>query len=196
MGSLHFWAQNASNDELIAAAQADPSNDSVAMNEMVRRFEGKAVKIASGLTGDVHARQDAANAARLGVMMAVRAHKQGTHGFPSYADLTMRGEAGRALGRASFGRNEIVVECEAPVWHKVPAATSQSVSLLESDLGLLLKDLTRDQRHLVLARYAEGYGVSEIASGLGTSVSAVSQRFNTIHKAVRERAVAGGVRAA
>lgn len=184
MGSLHSWTRDASNDELIAVAQADPRNDSTAMNEMVRRFEGKALKIANGLTGDTHLRQDAANAARWGVVKAVRAHRRGVPGFPSYVELTMRGEASRACARA-YDRGEIPIECDSTVWH-VAAPVHDGISALESELALLLKGLSHEQRGLTWARYAHGYGTSELAAGLGISVSAVSQRFKTIHRLVRD----------
>lgn len=188
MGSLYSWAQTASIDELIVAAKADAKNDSVSMNEIVWRFDGKAVNIARALTGDPHLLQDVANAARWGVVMAVRAHREGTPGFPSYAAMTMRGEANRSLGRNRADGKEIVLECDSAIWHG-EAVLRETVSILETNLDLLMKGLSPDQRHLVLARYAEGYGVGEIATRLGTSASAVSQRFKTIHKVVSDSAM-------
>src|SRR5215217_4806042 len=82
---------------LVSEAQADPSNDSTAMNDLLGRFERLAQKIGQSVAFTGHVRDDAINAARWGLVQAVRAHKPGTSGFPTFAKLYMRGEASRRV---------------------------------------------------------------------------------------------------
>ena len=182
MGSFYDWSLEASTEELVAAAQADTSNNSVAMNEIVRRFDGRAVGLAAFVASDYHLRQDIANAARWGVVMAVRAHTPGTPGFASYVVRTMRGEAYRAVAR-NTAENEKAYADDAAVWQRQEAP--EALSVVDTDLDLLTVDLSIEQRELVRERYIEQAGVGEIAAVRGTSVSAVSQRFKTIHKIVQ-----------
>jgi RNA polymerase sigma factor (sigma-70 family) len=182
MGSLYVWAADASLEELVEAAKAEDSNDSVAMNELVRRFEPKALSLASFLSKDYHLQQDIANAARYGVVMAVRAHTSGTPGVASYIATTMRGEAYRAIGRNTED-HETVKAIDSPVW-TTSRNVVQDTTVVDTDLGLITEDLSVEQRSLVLKRYVIGNSVSDIAKDAGTSVSAISQRFKTVHKIV------------
>jgi len=194
VGFSHFTATEESMDDLVEVAQADISNDSIAMGEIVRRFDGKALKIAKFATNDYHLGQDIANAARWGVVMAVRAHTPGKPGFASYVEQTMRGEAYRAFSR-NTSKNEIVVADEAAIWTSEPTFR-EDASVVETNLAMLTQGLTTEQRRLVDVHYGQGYGVSEIAFDVGTSVSAVSQRFKTIHRIVGITAVELGISAA
>jgi DNA-directed RNA polymerase specialized sigma24 family protein len=182
MGSLSVWAADATLEELVAAAKDEGGNDSVAMNEIVRRFEPKALKLASFLSKDYHLQQYIANAARYGVVMAVRAHTSGTPGVAAYIATTMRGEAYRAIDRNTES-HETVKPIESPVWTTTRNVV-EDTTIVDTDLGLITQDLSVEQRSLVLKRYIIGESVSNIANDAGTSVSAVSQRFKTVHTIV------------
>jgi DNA-directed RNA polymerase specialized sigma24 family protein len=191
VGSLYVSAAEAALEELVEAAKAEESDDSVAMNEIVRRFEPKALKLASFVSKDHHLRPDVANAARYGVVAAVRAHTAGTPGVAAYIAMTMRGEAYRALGRNSED-HETVMPIESPVWTR---NVVEDTTVLDTDLGLMTQDLSVGQRSLVLKRYVIGDSVSDIATDAGTSVSAISQRFKTVHKIVADTAISCGLAA-
>jgi DNA-directed RNA polymerase specialized sigma24 family protein len=191
MGLLHAWAADATLEDLVEAAKAELPIDNVAMNEIVRRFEPKALALASFLTSDYHLQQDVANAARYGVVLAVRAHRSGTLGVAAYIATTMRGEAHRAIGRNTEPR-ETVKPGDSPVWTDSRNVIDES-TLVDTDLGLITRDLTVEQRVLVLKRYIIGVSVSDIAMDAGTSVSAISQRFKTVHKIVSRAATSYGV---
>jgi|GEM_PF-5166126 len=188
MGSLYVWAAEAALEELVDAAQADTSNDSVAMTEIIRRFEPKAKQLASFVTKDYHLQQDVANGARWGVVMAVRAHTPNTPGVAAYIATTMRGEAYRAIGRNTDAR-AVVKPDDSPVWTS-DACLVEKESVVNTNLGLLTQDLSTDQRGLVFKRYIMGDTMSDIADEARTSVSATSQRFKTVHKIVRRTAAA------
>jgi DNA-directed RNA polymerase specialized sigma24 family protein len=182
MGSLYVWAADATLEDLVEAAKAKDGNDSVAMNEIVRRFEPKALNLASFLSKDYHLQQDIANAARYGVVMAVRAHTSGTPGVAAYIATTMRGEAYRAIDRNTED-HETVKPIDSPLWTSTRNVVEET-TVVDTDLGLITQDLSVGQRSLVLKRYIIGDTVSDIATDAGTSVSAISQRFKTVHKIV------------
>jgi RNA polymerase sigma factor (sigma-70 family) len=177
-------ARSASLDELVAAAQAESDSNSIAMCEIVRRFEPATRRLARSLTPDTWVQDDIANAARYAVVMAVRAHDRSMPGFPSYVMRTMRGEASRAFGRA-IREAEANTDRDAVVWdlerHRVYQPTVQA----ETDLALLTKDLSDEQRHLVFGRYVQDKQLADIAETAGGTVSAVSYRLKTIHRVVR-----------
>ena len=105
MGRFNLGLGDRQLDELITEAQGDPNNDSLAMGEIVRRFDRLAVKVASRLTGDSYLRDELANSARVALMAAVRRHDTSWPGFPAYARTFMRGAALRAWKRSqSWGR--------------------------------------------------------------------------------------------
>ena len=78
---------------LVAEAQADPRDDSPAMNEVVRRFQPLAAKTSRSLTDCPHLRQDLANAALLAVVKATRRHTIGTNGFVAFVTRYVTGAA-------------------------------------------------------------------------------------------------------
>jgi len=175
-------AQNAPLADLVAAAQADPNSDSIAMNEIVSRFELKAQRLARDRTTDLHLQRDIANAARYAVVMAVRAHNLTMPGFAAYVVRTMAGESRRAFGRAVC-QDEVAVADDAELW--IRPSMPQPSSAIESDLGLLAAHLSDEQRVLVFARYVRDADLAQIATEAGTSVSAVSHRIKTIHRVIR-----------
>ena len=182
MGFSISGAQNAPLADLVAAAQADPNSDSIAMNEIVSRFELKAQRLARDRTTDLHLQRDIANAARYAVVMAVRAHNLTMPGFAAYVVRTMAGESRRAFGRAVC-QDEVAVADDAELW--IRPSMPQPSSAIESDLGLLAAHLSDEQRVLVFARYVRDADLAQIATEAGTSVSAVSHRIKTIHRVIR-----------
>jgi RNA polymerase sigma factor (sigma-70 family) len=175
MGILLF--SEASLEDLITAAQADPSNDSGAMKELLARFEPLAHKIGRGTAFTRDTRDDAINAARWGLVLAVRAHKAGTAGFPAFAKLYMRGEATR--------RSRALVDPRCtPTADLAALDTARDISERGETLefGATVSLLAPAQRELVVRRYVDDEPLLQIASDLGVTVSAVSQRLGTIHK--------------
>jgi RNA polymerase sigma factor (sigma-70 family) len=168
-------------DDLIATAQADPADDSVAMNEILRRFERLAQKICRSVSADPHVQQDVAQEARLGLVKAVRAHHGGTSGFPSYARRFMSGAALRFV--TSLAMPEATCDPQDEFWTDPDVEAMQSSTAIE--VIDLFRVLTPEQRRIAVARYVANEMVSDIANSLGISVSAVSQRLNTIHRALR-----------
>jgi RNA polymerase sigma factor (sigma-70 family) len=163
-------------------AQAERSDDSAAMDAILRRFEKLAFRIAAQTTFDPLLQDDARNAARLGLVRAVRAHDLTVAGFASFAERYVSGEARRTVRRAGRVVNrEHVRADDDPIWIDRVGCESQP-----SDDGYphLVSGLSSAQRTLARARYVDDRSLQQIAAELGTSVSAVSQRLSTIHKVV------------
>jgi RNA polymerase sigma factor (sigma-70 family) len=187
---VSFPTSSTSLDDLIAAAQADPADDTVAMAEILRRFDGTTWAIANNATSEWNLRQDAAQGARLGLVRAVRAHTPGIEGFTSYARLYMKGEARRAVE----SMRTVEIACDPNVLLKPPAPARPGVIRQRNvqvdvqelfEFETVLDVLTAEQRDIVCDRYLGGRTVTDIARGLGISVPAVSQRLKTIHKVLR-----------
>lgn len=178
-------------DDLIVAAQADATDDTSAMAAILQRFEGVVSYIANTSATDWNLRQDAAQGARLGLVKAVRAHTPGTAGFRSYARRYMRTEARRIVD--AMTGSEVVQDPDIlllPPPAERPGVRRQRDLAVEPsrppfDFDSVIEVLTIEQRLVASARYLDGYTVAEIAATLGVSVSAVSQRLKTVHKALR-----------
>ncbi len=67
MGSFVGDVQSVDLVDLISRAQKDPSDNSVAMNKIIRRFDRLAVKIGRQLTPDWMLQDDLTNEARMGL---------------------------------------------------------------------------------------------------------------------------------
>ena len=170
-------------DDLIRAAQADPTDNSAAMAEILDRFAGMIAATANSVTAEWNARQDAAQGARLGLVKAVRKHTVGTAGFITYARRYMRTEAVRTsvamTSRAPRPDQDLPERSVRPgarrqVWTapEPKAFTIESISaLLDPTQAAILRD-----------RYLHDREMSDIARDLGVSVPAISQRLKTIHK--------------
>lgn len=167
-------------DDLIAAAQAAVSDDSVAMAAILGRFEGMALAIARDLTSSRSLQQDSAQGARLGLVQAVRSHKAGRPGFPSYAKRYMRGAALRTL--MSMQNPERVVDPIDYAWPDLPrdAAAYNTLEIVD-----LMKVLTFEQQAVARAHYIADLSFTDIAVRLEVSRAAVTQRFATIHRTLR-----------
>lgn len=172
---------------LVAEAQADPRDDSPAMNEVVRRFQSLATKTARSLSDCPHLRQDLANAALLGVVKATRRHTIGTNGFVAFVTRYMTGAALRER-RAWLGSTPVDAVSDESLEAAMPPAPSVEET---ADLGDpwdatydAVASLSERQQRLVALRYVEDLPLAEIAQIDGTSVSAVSQRLLTAHRAI------------
>lgn len=180
MGVLYL-ATDESLDALVAAAQAAATDDTAAMAALLGRFEGLALSIARSLTSDWSLQQDAAQGARLGLVRAVRSHRLGTPGFPTYAKRYMKGAALRTL-MAMLGTETSVdpVDCkwlEQPQRDAAPDTTAEVIDLITV--------LTPEQQIITKAHYIGDVSFGDIAGSLGISKPAVSQRFATIYRALR-----------
>ena len=172
---------------LVAEAQADPRDDSPAMNEVVRRFHHLATKTARSLTDCPHLGQDLANAALLAVVKATRRHTIATNGFVAFVTRYMTGAALR----------------ERRAWSVSTRVDAASDDLLEAEMSPMppfdetvdlggpwdatydaVASLNERQQRLVALRYAADLPLADIAQIEGTSVSAVSQRLVTAHRAI------------
>ena len=180
MGVLYL-ATDESLDNLVAAAQAAATDDTTAMAVILNRFEGLACSIARALTSDWSLQQDAAQGARLGLVTAVRSHKAGTPGFPSYAKRYMRGSALRTL--MAMSAVETWVDPADYEWlERAPRDTAPETTFEVIDL---IAVLTPEQQVIAKAHYVGDVSFGDIASKLSISKPAVTQRFATIHRALR-----------
>lgn len=174
-------------EEVVALAQRDTSDDSPAMNEIVRRFERKATVIAETLTDDIALRPDVSQAALIGLTPAVRRHQVGRAGFLTYAVKYMSGAARRELHR---WRTPMTASLSVPeVWQAACAVAAPVSCPGQRGWGYgraaaALATLPERQRYLLTDRYVEDKPLGDIAMACGTSVPAVSQRLATAHKAV------------
>ncbi len=187
---LSYALSELSLDDLVAAAQAKSADDTEEMAEVLRRFDGAVRTIACSQTADVDLRQDAAQAARLGLVKAVRAHNLGTAGFTTYAWRYMKGEALRAA--KSMRTRESAVDPTEYGWPDRPpadAALDTTFEVLD-----LLAVLTPEQRRIAQAHYIADLSYKDIAALLQISRPAVTQRFTVIHRSLRS-AVEGALAA-
>lgn len=187
MGSPH----TVSLTTLITDAQSLEADDSPAMNEILRRFQGLAARVAQRLTNDTSLRGDLANAALYGLVRAVRKHDGRVEGFIAYASKYMRGAALRELAR-------MVPDTDSDLFlvpfaeHQDEGATEEINDLIDLKLcpwgtgiiAMVIEDLTDGQRRIVTLRYVDDQPLAQIAAVTGTTVSAVSQRLSTIHCSV------------
>jgi RNA polymerase sigma factor (sigma-70 family) len=180
MGVLYL-ATDESLDNLLAAAQSAESDDTAEMAEILRRFEGAAWAIARSLTSNQGLQPDAVQGALLGLVKAVRRHKIGTPGFPSYAKRYMKGAALRTL--IGMQNEEFCVDPQGYAWpERAPRDAARDTIFEITDL---IAVLSAEQQAVTKAHYIDDARLSDIASDLGISVSAVSQRLATVHRALR-----------
>lgn len=190
MGVL-YSPSDRSLDDLIAAAQADPADDTTAMTEILSRFEGAVLATANSVTTEWNVRQDAAQGARLGLVKAVRNHTPGTVGFKSYARRYMRTEAIRTVqamaGAAPTSDEDALVRSERSRGRRYNWTELEPQAFTVESVSTMLDPV---QRAIVRDRYIHDRPVADIARDLGVSVPAISQRLKTIHKVLRPVALA------
>jgi RNA polymerase sigma factor (sigma-70 family) len=178
---------------LIQIAQANPDDDSIAMNRIVGRFEPLTNRLSRSLASYPHLRDDLANAARAGLVQAVRHHDPGRPTFPAFARVYMRGAALRERARLvrQIGPGTERLDPELPE----PGAGMEERVLVrlapwgDGRVAVAVANLAPEQQEIVHLRYVDDAPLDTIASIIGTTKSAVSQRLATIHRQV-EREIA------
>lgn len=180
---VFYASSDQSLDDLIQAAQADPADDSTAMAAILDRFAGAITATANSVTAEWHARQDAAQGARLGLVKAVRKHTIGTAGFSAYARRYMRTEAVRTCAAMSAKAPSLADDGhELPVRPGVRRQTWLAAEPKAFTIDSVSAMLNPTQATILSDRYVHDRELSEIARDLGVSVPAISQRLKTIHK--------------
>jgi RNA polymerase sigma factor (sigma-70 family) len=178
-------------DDLIAAAQADPADNSAAMAEILSRFSRDIAFVANTTATEWNLRQDAAQGARLGLVKAVRNHTPGTSGFKTYARLYMKSEARRTVDTMSsveVSRDPAVL-LDPTASERRPGVIRQRELPVEETAAFKIEDiigvLALAQQSVVRDRYVHDRSMADIADDLGVSLPAISQRLKTIHKTLR-----------
>jgi RNA polymerase sigma factor (sigma-70 family) len=180
-------------EDLVGTAQADPGDNSAAMNEIVRRFQISANRLAMSLTTRHSIHDDLSQAALMGLVTAVRRHNPKRVGFNKYARQYMVGAAKREL------MTLIAVEFESlsepTTWDAAESVAAQSpdpgIYVWGFDkAGLIVKSLPERQFELLTQRYIFDATLADIAAETGTSIAAVSQRLATAHRTVANKLVA------
>lgn len=188
MGLSYSQLNTASLAELIAVANSDERDDSPAMNEIIRRFDGKARRIAAEVCFQEADRDDVADFARLALVRAVRSHDATRPGFPTYARAFMTGAARRASMRLAnpaetcLDCDDLAVAFENSRHHRTAADFTVDVNWGCGRLGDVIVELPVPQQQLLEERYIQDLDLAQIAQRHGSSVSAVSQRLGTVHK--------------
>jgi len=174
-------ATDQSLDNLVAAAQSAATDDTAAMAAILNRFEALALSIARSLTSDWSLQPDAAQGARLGLVKAVRAHRLGTPGFPAYAKRYMKGAALRIL--TAMHSQDVSVDPIGYLFVDRAPRDERTDTIVE--VIDLIAVLTPEQQAMTTAHYIGDVSLADMARDLGISKPAVSQRFTTIHRALR-----------
>jgi RNA polymerase sigma factor (sigma-70 family) len=180
-------------DEILIAAQNDASDDSEAMNEIVRRFQRRAANLARTLTRRAEVHDDLQQAALIALVTAVRRHDPTRAGFVTYAGGYMLGAARRELSNWTGQMPDSL--SEPSVW-----AAACAVAAVSPEPGLhcwgygraacAVSGLPERQRVLLHRRYVEDVLLTVMAVEAGTSVPAVSQRLALARRAVAARLAA------
>jgi RNA polymerase sigma factor (sigma-70 family) len=180
---------------LIANAQSKRGDDSPAMNEIIRRFEGLTQRLSRSMTNSIDLRDDLANAARVGLVRAVRRHDQEQTGFPAYAEKYMRGAILREYQKwivPETPSSEIIEGTD--ISHGVDNPHERLLDDLapwgSGSSATAIDELTQSQRQIAVLRYVEDASLQSIATATRTTASAVSQRLSTIHRKVEQAAAA------
>lgn len=159
---------------------ADQAHDGseLALAELLERFEPAARSIgrraARGRASDL---DDGVNAARWGLVKAVRAHHPGTVGFAAYAKLCMRGEAKRHMNELE--RHDVPDERIERCLADLPDRSRTSLRDIPE-----LSDLHPADLELLVLHFEEGWSQREIAAQRRVTPSAVSQRIAKVRAAL------------
>lgn len=190
MGFLHYRERRL--PDLISEAQAQA--DGPAIRELLRRFEPLTKSLGQKLAEGRTHREDIESAARFALVRAVTRHHGNVDTFPGYAKRYMSGAALRELQRWSMPVNWS--HCQLDAVDPVALPTAPAVDdrpdldgFGEGPLSSAIRQLRPEQQILLARRYVDDATLSEIAADHSISVSAISQRLDTAHRAV-ERAVA------
>lgn len=174
--------------ELLDLAKREVVDDSVAMNEIIRRFEPLVVSLTRKI-GSLMLRDDAANAARMALVLAVRQHRRSPDTFPGYAKVYMHGAVQREIASWAPPQPEVQLTTIPDYNPRASWIEERILTRLEpygdGMLADLVETLSSSQREILDRRYLDDADLATIASELGTSVPAVSQRLQTIHRKIQ-----------
>lgn len=197
MPTSYLACRRADLQGLLENAQSEPSDDSLAMNEIVRRFEDLAQKISRSLTADEFLQEDLADEARIALVRAVRRHDASRPTFPAFAQIYMRGAAIRELGlwsQASSETDETPLQIPlemTDVAERLSVADQAEEEVLvqlapwgEGRAAEVIEGLDEPRLHLLKLRYLKDAPLATIADDAEVSVSAISQRLDTIHRRI------------
>src|SRR5262249_49333105 len=149
--------------------------------------EPVARRAARSLTDQIWLHDDLANAARLGLVRAIRRHDPATPGFAAYAAHFMTGAARRELSRW-LSRSPANCLEDGDAGETEGSAYADLLDRLspwgDGKVAGAVGALRPDQQRIVHLRYVEDATLADIARESGTSVPAVSQRLATIHRKV------------
>jgi RNA polymerase sigma factor (sigma-70 family) len=188
MGLSYCQLRTADLAELITAAQSDDRDDSQAMNEIIRRFDGKARRIAAAVCLREANRDDVADAASLALVRAVRGHDATRQGFVTYALAFMTGAARRESIRLAYSAEtcfddaHLAAAIDNPRRRQTAGRMAVDVSWGSGPLSKIIVSLSASQQQLLDERYVRDLDLAQIAQMHGSSVSAVSQRLGTVYK--------------
>jgi len=181
---------NAGLANLLRVARSIETDDTPAMNELVKRFEPLAKRIAGGLSKkspDLF--DDLVNAGRYAVVKAVRTHDLNRHGFPAFVEQHVRGAINRTVLQTLRQRGELVsLEFVGEV-----ASTRDDLGQVDERLApfgsgsvaLSVAQMQPEQQKILMLRYVYDAEMKEIAHVMGVSIPAISQRFATIRRNIR-----------
>jgi RNA polymerase sigma factor (sigma-70 family) len=188
--------------ELVRRAQNNPSDDTAEMNEIIRRFDRLALKIAKRLTPDWMLQDDLANASRYSLVKAVRKFN-GKAAFPGYARAYMIGAAKRELTQwkrsaapeGSVPLHEVEDGEEAVMDKAMFKVATDAPEPLDRTWGSarlteLVTSLSKPQRVVMDLAYMEDMSLSQIAAQENVTVAAISQRKTHALQAIERQWVA------
>jgi DNA-directed RNA polymerase specialized sigma subunit len=187
MGFLHYRERRL--PELISEAQAQA--DGPAIRELLRRFEPLTKSLGRKLAAGRSYRDDIESAARFALVRAATRHRGSSGTFPGYAKRYMSGAALRELQRWSLPADWSHCQLDAvdPAVLPTAPAVDERPDLLgfgEGPLSSVMRQLRPEQQTLLARRYVEDAMLSEIAADHSITVSAISQRLDTAHRAVEK----------
>ena len=176
-------------DGLVRLAQASESDDTWAMAQLIRKLRPLARKLAGGGEGAFGIADDLENAAYDGLVQAVRRHDASRPGFLALALAYMSGAVYRERRRLL----RMMQEADSDPSRTV-GADAVALARLEpwgdGRLAAAVADLSPEQRQLIERRYIDDASLRTIAVEAGVSVSAISQRLDTAHRACERRLAA------
>lgn len=183
-------ASRVSLDGLIEAAQFSDLDDTPAMNEIIRRFQPLARRLARQTTKSEHLHDDLMNAARIALVKAVRRHNPQQVGFPAFAETYMRGAARREYQRWLPPVTENDGNSGSPFEPLMDEEDPADIVIYrfapwgDAAVAAAMDKLSPAQQRITHLRYVEDASLERIAGESGTTSSAVSQRLSTIHRAL------------
>ena len=188
MGFLHPYRER-SLPELILETQAE--GDGPALAEILRRFEPLTSSLGRRMAEGRTYREDVEAAARFALVRATARHRADGDTFPAYAKRYMSGAALRELQRWSLptGWSHCQLDSIDPAaLRRGPAVDEQTDhgAFGNGRLAQLIQQLRPAQQHLLAERYVEDAALADLAAERAISVSAVSQRLDTVHRAIEK----------